>query len=148
MPFKLKMDPASVARRERYSVRMSDPDFKARKLATNKEWQRNNPEKWNKALTTAVRNVQKASKARRDAAAGPKPERCPICLLPFTPTGPRKAVWDHNHRTGKFRGWICCFDNRMLGMVQDSPDTLRRAALYIETDEARNPALPWQKRTK
>lgn len=58
---------------------------------------------------------------------------CEICNRPFGPgkwEGPR---WDHNHRTGQFRGWLCHQCNVALGLLQDSPELLRKAANYVES---------------
>jgi hypothetical protein len=43
-----------------------------------------------------------------------------------------KTVWDHCHRTGKFRGWLCSPCNTALGMVYDNPATLRALADYLD----------------
>lgn len=57
-------------------------------------------------------------------------ERCPICL--------RKAnlVYDHDHATGEFRGWICSFCNTGLGYFRDSIFALGRAADYLMQHDA------------
>jgi Recombination endonuclease VII len=61
----------------------------------------------------------------------PDPGFCEICGSP--PTGKWKVLaLDHNHATGKFRGWLCNHCNRLLGMARDSAVTLRRAAAYLE----------------
>ena len=39
---------------------------------------------------------------------------------------------DHCHATGKVRGWLCHNCNRALGLLQDSPELMRRAAEYVE----------------
>lgn len=39
---------------------------------------------------------------------------------------------DHNHVTGKPRALLCHNCNRGLGLFQDSPETLRAAADYLE----------------
>ena len=42
------------------------------------------------------------------------------------------VVWDHNHGTGKFRGWLCDRCNRVLGLCGDNPVTLKLLAMYLE----------------
>lgn len=56
---------------------------------------------------------------------------CAICHRP--PTKTRLAV-DHCHVTNKVRGLLCFTCNVALGKFQDSPDRLRAAALYLETN--------------
>ena len=63
---------------------------------------------------------------REKDAGRPKPQKCEVCGLEDT------IVWDHNHQTGSFRGWICNSCNIALGMVKDNPETLRRLAAYLE----------------
>jgi formate dehydrogenase maturation protein FdhE len=65
-------------------------------------------------------------KHKEKLAGVPRPIHCPIC-------GSTKTIsFDHDHGTGKFRGWICNMCNRALGMVRDNPITLRRLADYLE----------------
>lgn len=39
---------------------------------------------------------------------------------------------DHCHSTGKVRGLLCHNCNRALGLFQDNPEVVRRAADYLE----------------
>ena len=39
---------------------------------------------------------------------------------------------DHDHKTGKVRGWICTYCNNMLARSRDNPETLRNGAKYLE----------------
>lgn len=39
---------------------------------------------------------------------------------------------DHNHKNGQTRGLLCGNCNRGLGLMNDNPEQLRRAADYIE----------------
>jgi len=39
---------------------------------------------------------------------------------------------DHCHATGKFRGLLCIRCNRSIGVLLESPATLRRLAAYLE----------------
>lgn len=53
--------------------------------------------------------------------------RCRICGSPA-----KRLHVDHDHGSGAIRGLLCGRCNRGIGMLGDSPDTLRRAAEYIE----------------
>lgn len=39
---------------------------------------------------------------------------------------------DHDHVTGKFRGWLCNFCNTAIGKLGDSLDGVKRAVAYLE----------------
>ncbi len=43
-----------------------------------------------------------------------------------------KICFDHNHKTGKFRGWICSHCNFALGNVKDNPRILIALANYLK----------------
>ena len=48
--------------------------------------------------------------------------------------GTREALCvDHDHETGKIRGLLCRSCNTGVGLLQDSPENCRRAALYLES---------------
>ena len=72
--------------------------------------------------------------ARRDktALAGRRPpDICEICGGP--PNGRGKRLhYDHCHKTGAFRGWICSNCNSALGHVHDSVDHLRKLIAYLQ----------------
>lgn len=62
---------------------------------------------------------------------------CPVCGIelviapPQWSKQPGRAVVDHNHETGLVRGILCVRCNTMLGMAQDSVETLKRAIDYL-----------------
>ena len=43
-----------------------------------------------------------------------------------------KIVYDHDHKTGKFRGWICEDCNKALGFARDNPKTLILLSAYLK----------------
>ena len=56
--------------------------------------------------------------------------RCHICLR----TSPRMHV-DHNHASGKVRGYLCHACNLALGYLRDDIDVLLKAIDYLRTSE-------------
>jgi hypothetical protein len=55
---------------------------------------------------------------------------CHICGYLFVDYG--DATMDHCHESGLFRGLLCRNCNSAIGMLQDDPQLLRKAAGYIE----------------
>jgi len=39
---------------------------------------------------------------------------------------------DHDHKTGKVRGWVCTYCNNMLARSRDNPETLINGAKYLK----------------
>lgn len=62
---------------------------------------------------------------------------CAVCRKPETAKWmgtdrTRPLSVDHCHETGKVRGLLCHSCNRILGLLNDDPDRLRRALAYLE----------------
>lgn len=51
---------------------------------------------------------------------------CEIC------GGNTKIAYDHDHKTGKFRGWLCMKCNTALGLVNDDVIILKKLIDYLE----------------
>lgn len=66
------------------------------------------------------------TEADRDDMVSSQKGLCVICLA-----APAVHV-DHCHRTGKVRGVLCFNCNSAIGLLGDDPDTVRRAAAYLE----------------
>ena len=76
---------------------------------------------WNKGLKTGLTRQQKKEKL----AGREKPKDCEIC------GGGGKICFDHNHVTGKFRGWICERCNFSIGHARDNAELLEAMASYL-----------------
>jgi len=64
--------------------------------------------------------------AKYKRATRPKPETCEIC------GGIGKICFDHCHKTGRFRGWICSPCNLALGIVKDDISKLSEMIEYLK----------------
>jgi hypothetical protein len=59
--------------------------------------------------------------------------KCAICGVNDHDTTKGLAI-DHDHQTGKVRGWLCHNCNRAIGMLRDDPNVLRKAVEYLEKE--------------
>ena len=79
-------------------------------------------------LAKKDRYKERARRSRgvTSAATRPRPEACEACGAAID------LVFDHDHATGLFRGWLCSPCNRMLGNAKDEAARLRAGAAYLE----------------
>ncbi len=101
------------------------------------------PEWYKRSLAAcAVRNLKR--KLKRDGLDVPTYELlvsrgCAICGGPPTGSGRGSYMFDHNHKTGKFRGLLCSQCNTGIGLFRDNPDLLLKAIAYLKNNhEAAN----------
>jgi len=83
-------------------------------------WQREHV----KASSKVYQNRRNLEKLER-VAGRPKPDTCEICGKGG------KICYDHSHKTGKFRGWLCSRCNLYLGGVQDNIEILNKMVTYL-----------------
>jgi len=57
--------------------------------------------------------------------------QCAICAAQLC-RGTGRSALDHCHTTGAIRKILCAPCNKGLGFFRDSPDSLRKAAAYLE----------------
>jgi hypothetical protein len=60
--------------------------------------------------------------------------RCALCPRDIAfdhPRRSRRPNVDHDHSTGKIRGLLCLPCNTGIGLLQDSPSLLEKAAAYL-----------------
>jgi len=113
----------------------------ARRLT--KEWKEKNRERY-RAMSRAwyaklspekLAHYRARHRRLRGLPAPPYPEtQC--CELCGKDKGDKSLHLDHDHSTGAFRGWLCGKCNRGIGWLNDDPELMRKAALYVETRKA------------
>jgi RNase P subunit RPR2 len=86
-------------------------------------WRKNNPEKWRAQVK---RMLARKAKRQEEIAGRPRPTICEVCWQPG------QIVFDHNHKTGEFRGWICADCNKTLGNSRESVERLLLLARYLQ----------------
>lgn len=113
----------SAARRYQLNKeRWKNPDGTWKKSSTDpKLSQRRHYDKHRETILARGRKKTQQKRAERTA-------NCPICDTHEV------LVWDHNHKTGAFRAYICSPCNLALGHAKDNPTTLRRLADYLERE--------------
>ena len=68
---------------------------------------------------------------KRKTAPREMPESCEVCGS--SGKSFKKGLhYDHDHSTGKFRGWLCLRCNFALGMVNDKVDILEKLINYLK----------------
>lgn len=90
----------------------------------NKRWRDNN------RAAYSANQKRKVLRAKGRLDESDKPSACQVCETP----GP--TVFDHDHLTGFWRGWLCHRCNQFIGLACDDPERLRRAAAYLEAHAA------------
>jgi len=78
---------------------------------------------------TAVNAISRAGKYRRKYGLDVTildTTKCEIC------GGSTRIAYDHDHNTGKFRGWLCMKCNTTLGLVGDDVKILKKMISYLE----------------
>lgn len=91
----------------------------------------------------AARNLAWKARFRRSqelAMGRPRPDRCEMCGEPPSGRGSKKEAgicFDHDHFTGKPRGWLCDRCNKVLGLVQEDRNLLRKMIRYLERHDGK-----------
>ena len=72
-------------------------------------------------------------RAQRDrSATRPRPATCEVCGRHSADALGRAIVFDHDHITGQFRGWLCNRCNRVIGLCRDDPAILLSLVRYLQ----------------
>lgn len=95
-----------------------------------KKWRRDN------GLRQRLRSRFGMTVAELEAMWNAQQGRCPICLVAMTRTSKCRDSMhiDHDHVTGAVRGLLCMLCNGALGLLRDNPESARRAADYLDSN--------------
>lgn len=105
--------------------------------ADNKRtWRKQNPErnatniarwrKQNAVYVTTYRSIYH-HKVTEQLAGRPRPKYCEVCRE----TSNKALCFDHDHKTGLFRGWLCHRCNFVLSYTNDTTKILLALANYL-----------------
>lgn len=112
--------------REKYLRRKADAEAHARDLQYQRDYKRTEASRKREAALQRSRALTK----QEQEAGRPKPNTCEVC------SSRGRIVFDHCHRTGVFRGWICSHCNLILGRIKDDPMILEKLVVYLRTHNA------------
>ena len=86
----------------------------------------------------ARKQIRIINEIRKTAPPIPKDHACPICLRTkdeiLTNGSKKRGPWvlDHDHKTNKFRGYLCHKCNLGIGQLGEDIERLNRAIKYVE----------------
>lgn len=113
------------------------------KLLSTKEFAKNQNAKNNRSVRRP--SCQKCRKQLEGMDATPKaklkwlknkpqnePFECPICAKRTIAGITSKVVLDHDHRSGKIRGWVCDSCNTGIGRFKDDKELIKRAIKFLK----------------
>lgn len=92
--------------------------------ANQTRWRQENPDRARQQARKATRKRLGHADATGETRSGP----CEICGTPADP-----LHRDHDHTTGRFRGWLCRACNQGLGHYRDDATLLEKACAYLRS---------------
>jgi hypothetical protein len=100
-------------------------------VAKNKKWRENNPDKVKEHMSSRIWYKRKINygltKEQFFEIMKIQEEKCAICGTGID----ERCHVDHCHNTNVIRGLLCNTCNTGIGMLQDNPDILEAAAIYL-----------------
>lgn len=78
--------------------------------------------------------ISKNEKLLISMSGRPRPDICEVCEGSSPrKDGTRRIVFDHDHATGQFRGWLCNRCNVVLGFLQDDVLVIEKLLNYLKS---------------
>lgn len=121
---------ASCHKEYKKNLHARDSEARNRALVRSKLYREKNPEKVKKAITNSTLQAKYGiSLEEYNILLVSQQGCCAVCKE--KPSKQRLHV-DHVHSTGKIRGLLCQACNVSIGKMKESPELLRKLALYVE----------------
>lgn len=105
-------------------MRLRRSEWTEERRAYQREWQRRYRAKLGSTVS-GLRDNYRLSLEEARAVAEQKGDDCDIC------DRQARLCYDHDHETGRFRGWLCYRCNHGLHMLEDT-ELLAAARNYLE----------------
>lgn len=105
---------------------------KEKRLATVAAWRQRNPERVQRQAHNSKLKIQHgATLEEYEVQLALQDGKCAICRTDKPGRQRRFFCWDHDHKTGLFRGLLCLNCNDGLGRFQDNPELFLAAIEYL-----------------
>ena len=101
-----------------------------KRVAAVRRWRLNNPKKFRLMNRAATRRCLYGTDGRAEWVV--QKGRCGICTRDLRRLRQKLRHMDHDHKTGKARGWLCYSCNTGLGGFKDDPSRLKAAVKYLK----------------
>ena len=100
----------------------------------NPELHRKSNKKYYSNHKNYYRECVRKSRAKRFGYKPPMPATRPMPEFCEIGCGRKATCLDHDHETGKFRGWLCSPCNRSIGLLGDTREAIQQTLLYFDRE--------------
>ena len=107
---------------EKTKIAMARPEIRSKMERT---WFKRGQDAYNKGKGKYFTYLQ----IKENEAGRKRPNQCEIC------GASNNIYFAHDHKTGKFRGWICLHCNTIIGFSRDNSEILIKIAKYLKDNE-------------
>jgi hypothetical protein len=116
-----KSTEAVRAHRARLRAELGEEGYKRRQNEAARAYRKANPH------VMLATNHRISAQQAKSLYALMQTATCEICG-----GGKGRVLYDHDHKTEEFRGFLCVTCNNGIGMFRDDPELLREAIIYLE----------------
>ena len=100
-------------------------------VAWTKREYHSNPKYPERNLMASIRHKTGLSIAEIRSVWAGRYGKCAVCETPAQETAAQVLSFDHDHSTGRFRGWLCTRCNAFAGYLEGTPELVERLNSYL-----------------